>query len=91
MVLGILERRKNVHWSPVSSPSQYGQISDVSNREGVLADSFSLAMAEMTVIVAALYRKYRTSITDDMQSASPGITSRFEVFHDVSLPEIKVK
>jgi hypothetical protein len=47
-------------------------------------------MAEMTVLVAALYRSYRTSLAPGMERASPGITSRFEVFYDVTLPEVKV-
>jgi hypothetical protein len=48
-------------------------------------------MAEMTVLVAALYRNFRTSITPETDGVTPGITSRFEVFHDVQLPQVKVR
>ncbi|KAJ5836014.1 cytochrome P450, partial [Penicillium robsamsonii] len=41
-----------------------------------------LAMAEMTTLLAALYRKYTTQIINDFDVISPGITSRFEVFYD---------
>jgi hypothetical protein len=47
-------------------------------------------MAEMTVLVAAVYRNYRTLLAPGMEKATPGVTSRFEVFHDVTLEEVKV-
>jgi hypothetical protein len=49
-------------------------------------------MAEMTTFVAAVYGKYRTELGDEMKKpgVGPGITSRFEVFHDVTLPIISV-
>lgn len=50
----------------------------------------SLAMAEMTTLVAAIYRKYRTRLTKGMGNVSPGITSRFEVFYDETKARMKV-
>jgi hypothetical protein len=49
-------------------------------------------MAEMATLVAAVYRKYTTELTEDMKrpGVGPVITSRFEIFHDVTLPEISV-
>jgi hypothetical protein len=44
--------------------------------------SFSLAMAEMTTLATAIYRKYSTSLKPSFQDVSPGATSRFEVLHD---------
>ncbi|KAG9237919.1 putative benzoate 4-monooxygenase cytochrome P450 [Amylocarpus encephaloides] len=43
-----------------------------------------LAMAEMTILTAALYQKYATKVPWDLEHTSPGITSRFEVFYDES-------
>lgn len=48
---------------------------------GLLID-FSLAMAEMTTLVAAVYRKYTTTTHGDFDSISPAITARYEVFYD---------
>jgi hypothetical protein len=45
-------------------------------------------MAEMTALVAAVYREYTTSIAAGFENRSPAITSRFEDFYDVTLPEI---
>jgi hypothetical protein len=50
----------------------------------------SLAMAEMTTLTAAIYRKYRTKVTKGMEAVSPGITSRFEVFYDETKARMKV-
>ncbi|KIX07579.1 uncharacterized protein Z518_02232 [Rhinocladiella mackenziei CBS 650.93] len=45
-----------------------------------------LANAEMLTLMAAVYRKYRTSAKHpDM---SPGITSRYEVFYDETMPRM---
>lgn len=52
--------------------------------------SCSLAMAEMTTLLAAIYRDYTTSEYEKQKGVSPGITSRFEVFYDETLPKIKV-
>lgn len=52
--------------------------------------NYSLAMAEMTGLVAATYRKYNTSIAPGFEDKTPAITSRFEVFYDETLPEIAV-
>lgn len=50
----------------------------------------SLAMAEMTTLTAAIYRKYRTSVRPGTENTSPGVTSRFEVFSDETKAEVKV-
>ena len=55
-----------------------------------VADKQSLAMAEMTSLTAAIYRAYRSSLSPGTENTSPGITSRFEVFYDETLPEVKV-
>jgi hypothetical protein len=44
----------------------------------------------MTTLVAAIYKKYRTSIRVGFEESSPGITSRFEVFYDESLAKVEV-
>ncbi|KIW12109.1 hypothetical protein PV08_09383 [Exophiala spinifera] len=41
-----------------------------------------LALAEITTLVAAVYREYATTIPTQFLDATPGITSRFELFHD---------
>lgn len=50
----------------------------------------SLAMAEMTTLVSAVYRKYRTSVEPGSENKTPAITSRFEMFYDDSFAEIAV-
>lgn len=50
----------------------------------------SLAMAEMTALVVAVYREYTTSIAPGFEDKSPAITSRFELFYDETVPEIAV-
>lgn len=50
----------------------------------------SLAMAEMTALVVAVYRDYSTSIAPGFEDKSPAITSRFELFYDETLSEIAV-
>jgi hypothetical protein len=82
MVLGILQWCANVHWHAVGIPAVFIE----QNADTAL----SLAMAEMTVLVATVYRNFRTSLAPGMENASPGVTSRFEVFHDVTLDEVKV-
>jgi len=47
-------------------------------------------MAEMTTLVAAIYRKYRTKVKAGTEDTTPGITSRFEVFYDESKKHMKV-
>ena len=46
-------------------------------------------MAEMTTLVAAVYRKYNTNIAKGFEGKTPAITSRFELFYDVTMPEIE--
>jgi hypothetical protein len=47
-------------------------------------------MAEMTTLVAALYRKYTTKVKKDFDVISPGITSRYEIFYDESCSGVRV-
>lgn len=50
-----------------------------------------LAMAEMVALVPAIYRRYETNLLEGHENVSPGITSRFEVFCDESLPKMEVR
>lgn len=47
-------------------------------------------MAEMTTLTAAVYRKFLTRVKPGTENVSPGITSRFEVFYDENMSEMKV-
>jgi hypothetical protein len=47
-------------------------------------------MTEMTTLLAAIYREYTTSEYEKQRGVSPGITSRFEVFYDETLPRMEV-
>lgn len=47
-------------------------------------------MAEMTTLLAAIYREYTTSGYERQKGVSPGITSRFEVFYDETFPKYEV-
>lgn len=47
-------------------------------------------MVEMTTLIAAIYRVYRTRAKLGTEDTSPGITSRFEVFYDETMPRMKV-
>ncbi|UPX12671.1 uncharacterized protein EKO05_0003212 [Ascochyta rabiei] len=49
---------------------------------GRMCIGLNLAMAEMTTLVAALYRKYATTTTAGFDVMSPGVTSRFEMLYD---------
>ncbi|KAJ5120040.1 hypothetical protein N7448_010709 [Penicillium atrosanguineum] len=49
---------------------------------GRMCIGMHLAMAEMTTLVAAIYRQYTTSTKGDFDTVSPGITARYEVFYD---------
>lgn len=53
-----------------------------------LRSNCSLAIAEITALVAAVYLQYRTSLVDT--NYSPGINSRFELFFDPRFTEVKV-
>ena len=81
MVLGVLKWWQDVYWNTVSHLKLV--------RGG--ADSYSLAMVEMTILTAAIYRKYRTKVKKGTEDVSPGITSRFEVFYDETKPRVKVR
>jgi hypothetical protein len=47
-------------------------------------------MAEMTTLIAALYREYQTSIAPGFENTTPGITARVEVFYDDRFPKLQV-
>ena len=47
-------------------------------------------MAEMTTLLAAIYRRYSTSEYKRQRGTRPVITSRFEVFYDETLPKAEV-
>ena len=47
-------------------------------------------MAEMTTLLAALYRKYTTTEQEKQKGVSPGISSRFELFYDDTFDNFKV-
>lgn len=47
-------------------------------------------MAEMTTLVAAIYRRYRTATSRDFDKVSPAITARYELFYDESCRGIRV-
>ena len=87
MVLGVFEWREDVYWVAVSDPSKSN-----CGREGngMLTERCSLAMAEMTTFATAVYRKYRTELGEGFADVAPGVTSRFEVFHDDTLENVAV-
>ena len=47
-------------------------------------------MAEMTTLLAAVYRDYTTSLQERQKGVSPGITSRYEVFYDATFEKVEV-
>ncbi|TVY42500.1 Cytochrome P450 monooxygenase [Lachnellula occidentalis] len=55
---------------------------------GRMCIGMHLAMAEMTTLVAAVYKNYSTKLQDRQEGISPGITSRFEVFSDETFAEV---
>jgi len=55
---------------------------------GRMCIGMHLAMAEMTTLVAAVYKNYSTKIQDRQEGISPGITSRFEVFSDANFAKV---
>lgn len=50
----------------------------------------SLAMAEMTTLVTAIYRNYTTATKGGFDLVSPGITARYEVFYEESCSGMRV-
>ncbi|KAJ5953245.1 benzoate 4-monooxygenase cytochrome P450 [Penicillium verhagenii] len=56
---------------------------------GRMCIGLHLAMAEMTTLLAAIYRRYTTSEYERQRGVSPGVTSRFEVFYDETLPKME--
>ncbi|RSL82412.1 hypothetical protein CEP51_005169 [Fusarium floridanum] len=57
---------------------------------GRMCIGMHLAMAEMTTLIATLYREYKTSIAPEFENATPGITARVEVFYDERFPKLQV-
>ncbi|KAF2401263.1 cytochrome P450 [Trichodelitschia bisporula] len=56
---------------------------------GRMCIGMHLALAEMTTLVSAIYRNYHTTINQRLKHTTPGITSRFEVFYDETLPVMR--
>ncbi|GKU05140.1 unnamed protein product [Fusarium langsethiae] len=56
---------------------------------GRMCIGMHLAMAEMTVLGAALYREYKTTIAPGFENTSPAITARVETFYDERFPKVK--
>jgi Cytochrome P450 len=54
---------------------------------GRMCIGMHLANAEMTTLVAAIFKRYRTSARHP--DTSPGITSRFEIFFDETMPKMQ--
>lgn len=48
-------------------------------------------MAEMTTLVATIYRKYHTSIGAGFENTTPAITARVEIFHEERFRAVKVR
>jgi Cytochrome P450 len=53
---------------------------------GRMCIGMHLANAEMTTLAAAIFKRYRTSARHP--DTSPGITSRFEIFYDETMPKM---
>ncbi|KAL3473170.1 cytochrome P450 [Aspergillus californicus] len=49
---------------------------------GRMCIGMHLAMAEMTTLLASVYRVYTTDIMSGFEGVSPGVTARYEVFSD---------
>ncbi|KAI8712640.1 hypothetical protein NCS52_01362600 [Fusarium sp. LHS14.1] len=56
---------------------------------GRMCIGMHLAMAEMTTLIATLYREYQTSIAPGFENTTPGITARVEVFYDERFPKLQ--
>ena len=50
----------------------------------------SFAMAEMTTLLAAVYKNYSTCIQERQKGISPGIISRFELLYDEAYENVQV-
>ncbi len=56
----------------------------------MLTRCHSLAMAEITTLGAAIYRKYKTTLAEGFEDTSPGATARYEVFSDDRYAKMEV-
>ncbi|EAW11077.1 cytochrome P450 [Aspergillus clavatus NRRL 1] len=56
---------------------------------GRMCIGMHLAMAEMTTLLASVYRTYKTEITPGFEGVSPGVTARYEVFSDEQFPRME--
>ncbi|KAJ0415114.1 cytochrome P450 [Aspergillus carlsbadensis] len=56
---------------------------------GRMCIGMHLAMAEMTTLLASVYKAYRTEIAPGFQGVSPGVTARYEVFYDEQFPRME--
>lgn len=46
-------------------------------------------MAEMTTLLASVYRMYKTEIAPEFKGVSPGVTARYEIFYDDQFPRME--
>ncbi|TLD19707.1 hypothetical protein PspLS_09435 [Pyricularia sp. CBS 133598] len=53
--------------------------------------AYSFAMAEMTTLLATLYKHYTTCEQERQKGSSPTISSRFELFYDERFERITPK
>ncbi|BCS19420.1 cytochrome P450 [Aspergillus puulaauensis] len=56
---------------------------------GRMCIGMHLAMAEMTTLLASVYREYKTEIAPEFQGVSPGVTARYEIFYDDRFPKME--
>ncbi|KAL4939692.1 cytochrome P450 [Aspergillus oleicola] len=56
---------------------------------GRMCIGMHLAMAEMTTLLASVYRVYKTEIASGFRGVSPGVTARYEVFYDDRFPRME--
>ncbi|KAF3387648.1 Cytochrome P450 monooxygenase yanH [Penicillium rolfsii] len=93
-----LHRNQDVFLEPLKfKPERWlGQCGDVTEMKkwfwafssgGRMCIGLHLAMAEMTTLLAAIYRRYSTREYERQRGTGPVITSRFEVFYDETLPK----
>ncbi|OJI95887.1 hypothetical protein ASPVEDRAFT_156755 [Aspergillus versicolor CBS 583.65] len=56
---------------------------------GRMCIGMHLAMAEMTTLLASVYRIYKTEIAPEFKGVSPGVTARYEIFYDDQFPRME--
>ncbi|KAF4448607.1 hypothetical protein F53441_8026 [Fusarium austroafricanum] len=56
---------------------------------GRMCIGMHLAMVEMTVLAATMYRQFRTTIAPGFEDTTPAITARVETFYDERFPKVQ--